>query len=589
MVAVAVASTTQTYLMGPLIDKVFIARDSSLLWLIAGGILAIFALRSLARFLQEVLLIEVGQKIVATLQGQLAAKLLHDDMAALQSRPPGSLAAAFTYDANMVRLAVCDVFLTAGKDTLTIVTMIGLMFFTDWRMALVCLVLPVLSVAPMKYLGRKMRVISLRTQTETGNLAQTLTQAFQAIRTIKSYRLEDMQQARANGEMTMLARLVVKGAWVGGAILPVVDGLGGLAVATVIIYGGSQVLAGALTPGDLVVFVGAIVGAYAPIPSLSKVNAQLQTGLAAAERVFGLMDRTPTVAICDGAAQLPRMSGAVRFEGVRFAYGEGEEAALRGTDFTAPAGAVTALVGRTGAGKSTVLNLILRFYDPDEGRVVINGVDIREVSQASLRDNIAVVSQEVALFDDTAANNVRYGKPGATDEEVQAAIQAAGAADFLAALPQGLETRLGEGGVRLSGGQRQRIAIARAILKDAPILLLDEATSAQDPESERQIQKALKQLMWGRTTIVVAHRMATIRDAEVIHVLDNGKVVESGSHDELILEPNLYAHLHDLQAPPNSDRKARRRGLNVRDAKLAFDDAAVVPWSKGAKPDQTPN
>jgi subfamily B ATP-binding cassette protein MsbA len=549
---IATMASAYTYMMGPLVDKVFIAKDGALLWLLGGSVVGIFVVRSLSSYVQGVLLTALGQNIVLDTQKQLFGKLIRQDLGALDNKAAGTLVGSFTYDVNLLRTTVCNFFLRVGKDSLTVASLVGLMFYTDWKMALFSVAIAPLSIFPILYLCRKLRSVSIETQQEIGAMTSIVTQAFQAMATVRAYRMERALEKRVVDKADRAADLLIATTRIEAAVLPVFDGLGGLALAAMIVYGGAQVVGQAMTPGTFMIFAGAVYGAYQPLRSLARVNVDLQTGLAAAERVFGLMDRAPTVAVCDGAAELPRVSGAVRFEGVRFAYGEGEEAALRGADFTAPAGAVTALVGRTGAGKSTVLNLILRFYDPDEGRVVINGVDIREVSQASLRDNIAVVSQEVALFDDTAANNVRYGKPGATDEEVQAAIQAAGAADFLAALPQGLETRLGEGGVRLSGGQRQRIAIARAILKDAPILLLDEATSAQDPESERQIQKALKQLMWGRTTIVVAHRMATIRDAEVIHVLDNGRVVESGSHDELILEPNLYAHLHDLQAPPEA-------------------------------------
>ncbi|WP_200939236.1 ABC transporter transmembrane domain-containing protein, partial [Caulobacter sp. Root342] len=295
MVAVAIASSTQTYLMGPLIDKVFIARDGTLLWLMAGGVLAIFAVRSLARYLQEVLLVMVGQKIVAETQDRLFHKLLRHGVDPGEGQPFGALAATFVYDVNMMRLAVCDVFLIAGKDTLTILTMIGLMVYTNWKLALVCLVLPVLSILPMKYIGRSMRNISLRTQAEVGALSQSLTTAFQGARTVKAYGLEPMLQAEGSKQMSRVARLVIRGAWIGGAILPIVDGLGGIAIGIVILFGGWQVIAGAITPGNLFVFVGAVVGAYAPIPSLSKVNSTLQTGLAAAERVFELMDREPSV------------------------------------------------------------------------------------------------------------------------------------------------------------------------------------------------------------------------------------------------------------------------------------------------------
>jgi ABC-type multidrug transport system fused ATPase/permease subunit len=299
----------------------------------------------------------------------------------------------------------------------------------------------------------------------------------------------------------------------------------------------------------LFVFVGAVVGAYASIPSLSKVNSTFQTGLAAAERVFALMDRDPLVRVSPGASVLRRLSGSVEFEDVRFSYGAGGEEILKGVSFTAPAGQMTALVGPTGAGKSTIFNLIARFHDPGQGRVLVNGTDLRGVSLDSLRDNIALVSQDVALFDGTIADNIRHGRLGATDAEVEAAALAAGVQDFAAQTQLGLGTCVGENGLCLSGGQRQRISIARALLRDAPILLLDEATSAQDPASERQIQHAIEQLTRGRTTIVIAHRLDTIRNAHRIYVLDRGQVVEFGSHEDMVDEGGPYAQLFNLQRP----------------------------------------
>lgn len=549
MIAVAIASSAQTYLMGPLIDKVFIARNGRLLWLMAAGILAIFAIRSVARYLQEVLLVVVGQRIVAETQDRLFQKLLRYGVESGDGQPAGALAASFIYDANMMRLAVCDVFLIAGKDTLTVLSMLGLMAFTNWKLALICMALPILSILPMQFIGRHMRRISLHTQTEVGVLSSSLTEAFQGGRTVKAFGLEGILGRRVADQMALVTKLVIRGAWIGGAILPIVDGLGGLAVGAIIFIGGWQVIAGNITPGALFVFVGAVVGAYASIPSLSKVNSTFQTGLAAAERVFALMDREPSVRVLETASPLPRRSGALQFDNVSFSYERDGEAVLKGVSFTAHAGRVTALVGPTGAGKSTIFNLLARFYDPTVGRVLVNDVDVRTVTPGSLRDAIALVSQDITMFDETIAGNIRYGRLGATDAEVEAAAAAAGVLDFLVQSPLGLATPVGENGLRLSGGQRQRIAIARALLRDAPILLLDEATSAQDPVSERRIQAALEQLMKGRTTLVIAHRLATVRNADLIHVLDQGTIVESGAHQDLINRGGLYAQLQGMRHP----------------------------------------
>ncbi len=546
MAAIAAMASAYTYLMGPLVDKVFIARNASLLWLIGGSVIGIFVVRSAASYTQEVLLVSLGQKIVLETQKRLFGSIVHQDMALFDQRPSGTLVGTFTYDVNLLRATICEFFLRIGKDTLTVVSMLGLMFYTDWRMALASTVALPLALFPILYLSRKLRRLSLETQAGIGRLTATLTQAFQAIRFVKTYRLESLERTRVKDQVQSLARLLVRTTQVEAAILPVFDGLGGLALAGIIVYGGAHVVGQAMTPGAFVIFAGAVYNAYQPMRSLARVNVDLQTGLAAAQRVFDLIDRKASVVDAAAATVLPRVAGDIAFEAVDFSYG-GRETALKATNFVAPAGAVTALVGRTGAGKSTIFNLISRFYDPARGRIVINGSDIRDVTATSLRDSIAVVSQDVILFEDTIANNIRFGRKGASDTDVLRAAHAVGALDFILRFPDGLETRIGEDGVRLSAGQRQRIAIARAILRDAPILLLDEMTSAQDAESEQQIQGAVAQLMQGRTTIVITHRMSTIRNADVIHVVERGTVLESGPHEALMAREGIYAQLFSTE------------------------------------------
>jgi subfamily B ATP-binding cassette protein MsbA len=439
-----------------------------------------------------------------------------------------------------------------------VVFLVGTAFYQDWRLATISLLVAPISIWPIQVLARKMRRVARATQVQMGGLTNVLGQAFQAIRIIKAYRLEQVEQERI-GQMTAgLARLAVSAAKFGAAAQPIIDSFGGLAIAAVIIYGGSRVIAGETTAGAFFSFITAILLAYQPLRALSKVNVSLQTGLAAAQRVFGIIDHSPALTEPAQPKTLPRAAADVSFETVDFTY-NGEEAVLSGLDFTAQAGKITALVGPSGAGKSTVLNLIPRFYDPSAGRVAIGGLDLRELSLGSLRDAIALVSQEVVLFDDSILANIRCGRLDATDEQVREAARAAAALDFIDRLPEGLNTMVGEHGMRLSGGQRQRIAIARALLKDAPILLLDEATSALDTESERQIQEALGTLMQGRTTIVIAHRLSTVRDADMIHVLSQGRVVESGPHDRLYEKGGLYARLYDMQFAASSEESAVTR------------------------------
>lgn len=543
---VAGMTTASAWLLDPVVNKVFVERNSSMLWMIGGGVLAVFALKSVASYFQEVLLATVGQRIISDMQNRLFHHIVHQDVALFQTRTSGSLVSHFTYDINAMRSAVSSAFVGMGRDALSVIFLVGLTFYQDWLLATVSLVAAPLSIYPLQRLGKRMRKVATQTQEKMGGLTTSLSQTFQGIRVIKAYGLEEFEQKRVDRLVTSLCNLAIHATRVEAAAQPIIDVFGGIAITAVIVYGGARVIEGATTPGAFFSFIASVLMAYQPLRSLSKVNVSLQTGLAAAHRVFALLDEKPTLAERPDAEALPRQSGGVRFEAVRFSY-DGIDNALNGVSFEAPAGGITALVGPSGAGKSTVFSLIPRFYDPNQGHVVINERDVRDVTFSSLRDSIAVVSQEVVLFDDSIINNIRCGRLDASDEQVFAAARAAAAADFIEHLPDGYQTQVGEHGLRLSGGQRQRIAIARAILKDAPILLLDEATSALDTESERAIQTALGSLMKGRTTIVIAHRLSTIKDANVIHVFDHGRVIESGDHDQLLAKEGLYAHLHALQ------------------------------------------
>ncbi|HLY55181.1 MAG TPA: ABC transporter transmembrane domain-containing protein [Stellaceae bacterium] len=547
MALVAGLTGAIAWLLQPVIDDVFVARNRAMLVPVAVAVVAVFLTRSLASYGQDAMLAWVGQRVLADLQSLLFRHMLGQDVALLQSRHSGTLVSHFTYDVNLMRSAVSNALVGIGRDSLSVVCLAAVMFGQDWRLTLVTLAVAPFTTWPIQRLAKRLRRVSGGIQDEMGRLNTTLSQSFQGIRVIKSFAMEDHEARRAEAVIDRLFRLNVKSAQMGAAVQPIIDAFGGLAVAAVIVYGGMRVIEGATTAGAFFSFFAAVGLAYQPLRSIGKVVPGLQDGLAAAERIFALLDRKPAIADRADAGVLPRVAGEVRFERVSFAYDE-ETEALSGLDFTAPSGRVTALVGPSGAGKSTVFNLIPRFYEAGSGRVLVNGSDVRDVTLASLRDALAIVGQDVMLFDDTILANIRHGRPEADDAAVVAAARAAAADEFIRALPEGYQTMVGERGVRLSGGQRQRIAIARALLKDAPILLLDEATSALDTESERQIQAALKRLMNGRTTLVIAHRLSTIRDADAIHVFDAGRVIESGSHDDLVrAEGGLYARLHALQ------------------------------------------
>jgi subfamily B ATP-binding cassette protein MsbA len=402
-----------------------------------------------------------------------------------------------------------------------------------------------------------MRKVSTNTQEQLGAFTALLSETFQGARHVKAYGMEAYEKSRAATVIEDVYRLACKAARTRSLSHPIMESLGGIAILLVILYGGSQVITGTRTTGQLFSFITALLLAYEPMKRLAQLNANLQEGLAAAARVFDMLDAEPAIVDAPNAPPLAIRGGAIRLDRVRFAYraGDKDAPALNGVTIDIPAGKRIALVGASGAGKSTVLNLIPRFYDVGEGRVTVDGQDVREVTLASLRANIALVAQEMDLFDDTVRANIAYGRHGASEADIAAAARAASAHDFVARLPQGYDTMVGGRGLKLSGGQRQRIAIARAMLKDAPILLLDEATSSLDTESERQVQDALRALMRGRTTVVIAHRLSTVVDADLIYVLDAGRVIESGSHGELLARAGAYARLYAMQFADQSEAK----------------------------------
>ena len=543
-----VAGTTAafTQLIKPVVNEIFIAKQADLLLPIALATIAVFTLRGFAAYSQAVLMSYVGHRVVARIQQQLFDKLIGADLAFFHHNSPGTLISHFINDVNLLRNMASNTLTAIGKDSLTAVFLIGVMFAEDWFLALITTVILPLAILPSVRIGRSMRKVSGKNQIQVGRLTTLLDEAFQGIRHVKAYVMERYESKRADEAIEEVFRLNQKSARVSNIIHPVMEALGGFAIAAVILYGGSQVINGSRDAGSLFTFIFALLLAYEPLKRLSKLNAMLQNGLAAAQRVFALLDLPPQIVDAPDAKALQIDVGEVRFSGVHFSY-DGAKAALHGVSLEAPGGKTVALVGPSGAGKSTILNLIPRFYDPEHGSVTIDGQDLRGVTLDSLRGAIALVSQEILLFDDTVRANIAYGRPGASEAEIEEAARMAGAHDFIAGFPDGYETQVGPRGSNLSGGQRQRIAIARAMLKDAPILLLDEATSALDSESERHVQRALNHLMTGRTTFVIAHRLSTVVDADLIYVIEDGKIIERGNHAELLARGGHYARLYALQ------------------------------------------
>ncbi|UEM06411.1 ABC transporter ATP-binding protein/permease [Skermanella rosea] len=547
--AVAAATTgAMAKLMEPIIDEVFQNRNQAMLFPVAAGVLIAFGLRGISTYFHSVQMNKIGQRIVADVQGDMYAHLLRSDLSFFHGTSAGQLISRMVNDVGLMRLAVAECLTGLGKSVLTLIILVAVMFHQDWVLATGAFIAFPLAAYFVARIGKRLRKVSANTQAELGHFSTILNQTLQGARHVKAYGMETYEQKRVGGIIENLYELVHKGFRVSAMSGPVTEVLSGMAIVTVIVYGGYQVINGERTPGALFSFITAFLLAYEPMKRMAKLNGQLQGGLAAADRVFALLDTAPAIVDRAGARTLDVARHDIRFEGVHFSYGEEKKQALHGISLDVPDGQTVALVGPSGAGKSTLLNLIPRFYDVTGGAVRIGGVDVRDVTLASLRSQIALVSQEVALFDDTIRANIAYGRIGATEEEVVAAARAAAAHDFILGLPDGYDTLVGEFGVKLSGGQRQRISIARAMLRNAPILLLDEATSALDTESERAVQGALKALQEGRTTLVVAHRLSTIVDADRVYVIDEGRVAETGTHAELLRRGGIYARLWGLQS-----------------------------------------
>ena len=556
---VAAGTAANAWMMEPVLDEVFFNQDPRMLWLVPLAVVVIAVLKGFATYGQAYLMNVVGQRIIGEVQLGLFAHLMRADLAQLHALTTGRLISSFLNDVNLLREAVSKAITGIAKDSLMLLFLAGVMVYQDWRLALVTLVVFPLAILPVRNIGKRMRKASKSMQVRTGRLSALVTESLRGARHVKAYGMEAYETARADAAIESRLAAIFKIVRARAAATPLMESLGGVAIALAILYWGFRVVEGETTPGTFASFVTALIMAYQPLKSLANLNAALQEGLAAAQRIFALLDAEPEVRDAPGAGRLSLTEGAIEFDEVSFAYGDGAPALDR-VSLRVPAGKTVALVGPSGAGKSTVLNLIPRFYDAGAGRVSIDGHDVREVTLASLRGAIGLVSQETGLFNDTVRANIAYGRSGASDAEIEAAARAAAAHGFIARLPDGYDTEVGEDGVKLSGGQRQRVAIARAMLKNAPILLLDEATSALDLEAERKVQSALTELMRGRTTLVVAHRLSTVVEADIIYVIDGGCIVETGRHAELMARGGLYARLYGLEAiETESEEPARAR------------------------------
>ena len=521
--------------------QMFTDRDRRILYQIPALVVAITSIKAAAQYFQNVQVQQIVLLVIRDLQGRMFSHLAHADLARLEREAPAQLAARFTTDAAIIRDALTRT-VNGVADAVTVVGLVASMLYLDWLLSLIAAALYPLAAVPIQNIGRRIRRASGGMQERMGEAAAMLNESFAQARTVRAYRLEDAETARAESAFAQLYRALMRMAKGRARVDPVLEVLGGAAVAAVIGFAGWRAAISSQTIGNFTGFVAALLIASRPLRALGSLNAALQEGLAGLTRVFSVVDERPHIVDTPDATELSAGRGRVVFDDVHFLYPDGR-VGLAGLSFVAEPGTMVALVGPSGAGKSTALALIPRLHDATAGMVGIDGSDVRRVTLASLRDAIAYVAQDALLFDDTVLANIRMGRPGASEAEIAAAAEAAAASGFIAALPDGFATRVGPGGQRLSGGQRQRVALARALLRNPRILLLDEATSALDTESEAAIQVALARLREGRTTIVVAHRLSTVRDADQVVVMNEGSAIERGSHAGLLDQDGLYARL----------------------------------------------
>ena len=546
MVFAAATTAANAWIMQPVLDDVFLDKNKDMLMILPIAVLIIAIVKGFSEFGQSVLMLLVGQRTIGDIQKDMYASLMKADLSFFHNNPSGNLVARFISDVNRLRHSVTTTLTGIAKDTLTLIFLVALMFYRDWELASIAFLIFPLAIYPITRIGRMMRKISAATQNKIGEFSTLLNQTFQGSRQVKAYGMEGYEGERARDYIDEITRLIFKSSRRSTILRPIMETLGGIAVAGVVLYGGIKVIDGETTPGTFFSFLTAFFLAYRPLKSLAGLNAVLQDGLASAERLFRILDIEPKIQDRNNSKTIENVKGTIEFKNVEFAY-ENKDYILKKISLLIPRGKKIALVGPSGAGKSTILNLIPRFFEVEKGQGEIDGIDSKEIKIGSLRSSMALVSQEINLFDDTIRSNIAYGKLDSSEEEIIAAAKKSASHDFITKLPNGYNTTVGEHGVKLSGGQRQRIAIARAMLKNAPILLLDEATSSLDTESERYVQEALLELMKNRTTLVIAHRLSTVINADTIYVIDSGKIAESGTHFELLKNEGVYSRLYTQQ------------------------------------------
>jgi subfamily B ATP-binding cassette protein MsbA len=554
MLVMAGARSAIPFLIKPVVDDIFINKDAGMLKLIPLAVITIYLVLGFAEYYQEYLMSFVGQNIIRRLRNRLYDRIQDLPISFFQREKTGVLMSRVTNDVNIIKNMVSSAITGALKDFFTVVGLIFVIFYRDWKMALIALAVLPVAFFPIVALGRKVRKVTIRTQEAMGDLTSTLHETFAGNKIVKAFGMEGYEKERFFRKTLKLFKFELKTVRFKALSSPLMEFLGGLGIAIVIWFGGYQVISGTSTAGTFFSFMGAVIMLYAPLKKLSKLNNIIQQGLAGADRVFDILEAESDIQEIPNPVMLKNAPHRVAFKNVYFKYDDAM--VLKNINLNVRSGEILAFVGMSGGGKTSLVNLIPRFYDVSEGVILIDEIDIRDASISSLRNQIAIVTQEPILFNDTVRNNIAYGNQNATDKDIENAARAAYAYEFIQNFPDGFDTNIGELGGRLSGGEKQRICIARALLKDAPILILDEATSSLDAESETLVQKALENLMKGRTTFIIAHRLSTVGYADRIAVIVDGRIVEEDKHEELISRKGEYFKLYQMQLSSSNSKQA---------------------------------